>query len=1088
MRKLLLLLGFSMLCLLQTAWAQTKEVTGKVTDDKGVPIAGATIQEKGSRKATATDASGAFKLAVKEGASLVITYIGFDKKEVTTANLDDINIALKSNGQSLSEVVVTGVGAATSKRKVAISVESITADKLPAAPTASIDQALVGKIPGAQISSIDGTPGARTNILLRGINTLQRGTKPLILIDGIEVQATDINALDLNNIERVEVVQGAAAATIYGAQGANGVIQLFTKKGKIGTLSIDISSNYSVGTYLNNGGVAKAALHGFKTDGDNNVVSAAGDIAALNDVGAYEQQIVWARTLAPDVIVNKAYNKNLKYYDHFQQFLAPAATYNNSIRISGGAGKTDFSFSASNSKQESAIRNNGAINRSNFTSNIGTELFKGFKFRSITQLVYTKGNLNPFFGVGRNSVFDVLNISPFYDLNWKDKDGNNAYFLSTGAVSANGYNPNYTLNYLEEKDDKIDVIQNFQASYAVNKFLDLDAKYGINYQKQEIKDIYKNQSANASSNYTGDWAFSSVRNGNSADNTGEIRNYNYTTTFQNALLTAFIKTDFEKDFGWNIPIKTNTQVSFDYRKNVYKDYQTVGIGLKQYPIYNINQAASSRVIFDFVQPFVTYGYLVNQKFEFGDFAGVSGGFRTDYSSAFGKGSTPFTFPRADAFLRLSQLNFWNGALKDRITEFKLRGAYGQAGIQPLPFDRYLTLATTNFGNTSAFYTNSSLSNPDLRVERSKELELGTDISVSLSKSNWLQNANIGFTYWDRKGNDVIYDIDAAPSSGGHSTRNNAFALASNGVQFSLNLNVLNSKDFTWDFTTNFGRQTSKITSTANGQDVVLQSSAGSTNLVLRAGDKIGQIYGSKALRSLDATRKDGTPYIDKADYALWTISSDGYVVNKATKRIAFTNESYAFGDPNPKFNASFINNIGYKGYLTFGFQFDWVYGSHLYNQTKEWMYRDGIHADYAKPVTIDGQTAAFGTYYQSAYSDQFGSINGARNGTKDYFYEDASFVRLRNISLGVDIAKMAKLTWVKKLQLVLTGRNVLTFTKYTGFDPEISSTIASVSSTVARVPSTVSTATIGNSAFERGIDHNSMPNIKSFLIGLNIGF
>jgi hypothetical protein len=135
------------------------------------------------------------------------------------------------------------------------------------------------------------------------------------------------------------------------------------------------------------------------------------------------------------------------------------------------------------------------------------------------------------------------------------------------------------------------------------------------------------------------------------------------------------------------------------------------------------------------------------------------------------------------------------------------------------------------------------------------------------------------------------------------------------------------------------------------------------------------------------------------------------------------------------------------------------------------MYRDGIHGDYDIPVTINGKTAAYTAYYRSAYAAYFGDLNGAaRNGTKDYFLEDASFLRLRNISLGFDIAKVANIKYVKKLQLVLTGRNILTVTRYSGFDPEINSGSGAYS------------------AWDRGIDHNSMPNVKSYQVGLNVGF
>jgi hypothetical protein len=167
---------------------------------------------------------------------------------------------------------------------------------------------------------------------------------------------------------------------------------------------------------------------------------------------------------------------------------------------------------------------------------------------------------------------------------------------------------------------------------------------------------------------------------------------------------------------------------------------------------------------------------------------------------------------------------------------------------------------------------------------------------------------------------------------------------------------------------------------------------------------------------------------------------------------------------------SFINGFTYKDFLTFGFQFDWIYGSHLYNQTKEWMYRDGISGDFDKPVTIDGQTAAWTAYYGSAYYGLGAAPSGpGNNATKDFFYEEASFLRLRNISVGLDLAKVMKLNTFKRLQLVFTGRNVWTKTNYTGFDPEINSASA-------------------NSSFERGIDHSTLPNIRSYQVSLNVGF
>jgi TonB-dependent starch-binding outer membrane protein SusC len=299
---------------------------------------------------------------------------------------------------------------------------------------------------------------------------------------------------------------------------------------------------------------------------------------------------------------------------------------------------------------------------------------------------------------------------------------------------------------------------------------------------------------------------------------------------------------------------------------------------------------------------------------------------------------------------------------------------------------------------------------------------------------------------------------------------NAIDMSSNGFQFSLTLPIFHSPTIKWDLTTNWGHQVSKIDAIAGGNDIILNSGAGDASLVLTPGQVIGQVFGYKALTSVGAVRSDGKPYItdplEKVNYEI----VDGRLVDKRTYQIQFADEKTVLGNPNPKFNASFINSVGFKDMITLSFQIDWVQGSHLYNQTKEWMYRDGIHGDYDGVVTIDGKTGAFPAYWCSPYYNLWGSRRGAGNlATKDFFWEDASFARLRNVSLTFDIAKMAKINALKKLQLVFTGRNLATITKYTGFDPEVSS------------------GTV-NSSFDRGVDHNTLPNMKSYQVGLNIGF
>ena len=1035
--------------------AQTQQVAGKVTDATGAAIPAASIIEKGTKNGTIAKDDGSFILKVKPKAILIISAIGFEVKEIPAT--ESASIVLKIDARSLSDIVVTGVGTATSKKRLGISVESVSADKLPAMPTGSIDQALIGKIAGAQISSVDGTPGASVNILLRGINTLQGSTMPMILLDGIEVKATNLNTLDLSIIDRVEVVEGAASASLYGAQGANGVIQLFTKKGKVGQINVDFSSSVSRNTYLNIGNVHKANYHSFVTDANNNVIGTSGNPLYFDTTaGVYSENTQWPST-DPANNNNKLYNKNLTHYDHYKEFFIPANTYNNSVTVSGAREKIDFFLSASNNYQESNFKNNGYNSRSNLTANIGAELFKNLKFRSITQLAYTRNTILS----DQGFLYALNNTQPFANYGFKFADGTpSAYYGS--ATGVNGYNPNYPIYYTQYADNKIDVVQTFDASYKFPKFVDVDVKYGINYVNEYSQTLYPNQTENQNVSDI-DPAFGATDYYFGADITGSVYNNNYNRLFQNFLATTNIRLDLENDFHTKIPIVATTQAGFDWRhdKSTYNNFY--GIGFPVATPYTAGSANEYHSNGAQITPFVTYGYLANERIEYADIAAVTVGFRTDYSSAFGAGHTPFTFPTGNAYFRISSLPFWkNSSIANTFTEFKIRAAYGKAGIQPGPFDRYVTLSSHTLGNNNAYYFPPTNSNPDLAVEVSEEKEIGTDLTFKVARGEWLPSITLSGTYWKRSSNNTIWSVDIAPSTGSGTVKTNAFSLGSNGFDFSLNATVLTNRNFTWNFTTNFGHQTSKILSTG-GAPVVLTSYAGSTGYVLQAGEKVGQLYGYLVLNSVNQVDPaTNQPFIDKASQGNYVVASNGVVVDKSTKQPYVTPNLYSFGDPNPKFNMSIINDFTFKNFISFGFQFDWVNGSHIYNQTKEWMYRDGINGDYDKQITIDGKTGAWTAFYRGMYAQV------SRDGTKSYFYEDASFLRLRNVYVSVDVAKALKVKTLRKIQLVFTGRNILTVTKYTGYDPEISSGA-------------------NNSPWDRGTDHNTMPNYKSYQIGLNVG-
>ena len=1061
MRKKLLMSFCAFLFVLATGLAQTTTITGKVVDDKGNALAGASVLEKGTKNGVSADANGSFSIKAKTGATLIVSTIGYENLEVV-ANASNLLVKLNTDTRALNEVVVTGVGVATSKKKLGVSVEAVNVANQVKVPTGDVAQQLVGQIAGAQISSTNGNPGQPLNILLRGINTVQGGTSPMILLDGIQVGATDLGSIDVNIIERVEVVQGAAAASLYGAQGANGVIQLFTKKAKSGKINVDFSSSATTNELLNVGNVRKADKHAFVTNANNEVISSGGVPLSLDPATLIYSANVQYNALSITSFAEKAYDKNLQYYDHNAMFFQKGNVLNNSITVSGNKDKMNFLISASNNQQKGNFVGNGDYARTNLLSKLQFEIAKGLTFTSTTQLIYTKNTLND--QSGRGIIFALNNTRPFANYNQKDLDGNYGIYFGD-AAGVNASNPNNTNQYTSTDIPTTDVLQSFNLNYKFNRFVELDAKYGLNYQYQQINYRYENQQFNK--NMVANQYFLSNWNPNAAGDgstTGEVDNYNDKTTFQNFIASATARFDFEKDFKIKVPIKSSTQFSYDYRKNVYKRFSSYGYDAPTYTPWNASQAGVYKVLSDYIEPFITYGFLVNQRFEYSDLAGFSIGVRSDYSSAFGSGQTAQTFPRADGYFNIDRLNFWqNSSVSKVINAFKLRAAYGEAGIQPGAFQRFPVLGATNLGQASQFTFQTSSPNPNLQVEISKELEYGVDLGFNILKGAWLRNASLSATYWKRTTDNAIYRVDAAPSTGLGTVINNAFGLGSNGWQASLNLGILAKKDFTWDMTVNYSKQTSEITSTS-GQQVVVTSAAGSSNYVLKAGEKIGQLFGFLLIKDLNAINPaTGLEAIPASDKGLYTVGSNGWVISKSTKRPYNIPGQFSFGDPNPLFNMSFINNLSYKGYVQFSMQWDWVNGSHLYNQTKSWMYRDGISSDYTQPINIDGTTQAYTAFYRGVYQA------GANNGTKNYFYEDASFMRLRNLSVAFDFAKAFKLKGFTRLQLVLSGRNLVTFTKYTGYDPEVSSGAS-------------------NSAFDRGVDHNTVPNTKAYSVGLNFGF
>ncbi|MFA6708036.1 MAG: hypothetical protein WCR91_09060, partial [Sphaerochaetaceae bacterium] len=383
---------------------------------------------------------------------------------------------------------------------------------------------------------------------------------------------------------------------------------------------------------------------------------------------------------------------------------------------------------------------------------------------------------------------------------------------------------------------------------------------------------------------------------------------------------------------------------------------------------------------------------------------------------------------------------------------------GEAGIQPSAYDRMITASSDILGDQGYFYLPSTSRNPALGVERSKEIEFGLDYGISLMKGYWLNKASGSLVYWTRKSTGVIYTVDMPPSTGTAGIRDNAIDLSSKGIQFSMDLDVYKSRNFDWKFGTRFTKGLTMVDKISNGKPIII-GEGGSGQTAIVEGEPVGAFFGTKPLSSLDQKDSNGDRYIDEADLNDYEVVN-GMVVDKTSKQVQFTAEQEKIGDATPKFSMSFFNDFTIHKNVLFSFQFDWVKGAEAYNVSRQWLYRDRIHPDFDKEITIGGQTGAWVAFYNSLYNT---------NNIHQYFVEDASFLRLRNISLTYDLSDLIKNGFIKGLSVSVSAKNLLTVTNYSGMDPE-------------------AVGTNLNNPLYRGIDLWSFPNSKSVIFGVNVKF
>ncbi len=1038
MKRLSLVLG--LLMVLSAAFAQgSQTISGTVTDDSGEALIGASVLVKGTTIGTVTDIDGDFALTTDvDNPVLVISYIGYSPIEIDGLSITDSPIVLRE-GALLEEVVVTGTGVATDRRRTAIAVETVSAKDLQEFPSGSLDQALVGKVPGAYFQQSSGQPGQQMNIILRGINSLQ-GTTPMILIDGVQV-LTDNNTngsarnlssrladIDFNNVDHVEIVQGAAAATIYGAQGANGVIQIFTKRGRDGQKpQISLNTQASVGQPLR-GDYDYARFHAYQTTSDGFLLGADDERLVPNEFGVWTDPLL---ETGKRTRTDNPYQEEI--YDRFDQIFRDFNSYRLNGSVTGGSNGIGYAVTGAFTDQESAIF--GSNRRLNFGTNLNFKIFDDVEATIGLNFVHSKNDAGTITGTD-NVTAPIGSISttfPYIDFN----------NVVNGApvpnpAGDNSANPIFEQQYRIRDNEINRVSPRLSLGYAVTDWLKLDYKLGYDYYRDDYRETLRNQEdILGASNQAGIDPFQGI-----------LRNFARQGDLLNSIASAFLT------FGQQESWLSTSQLAFDYRRQTFNRVTTQGVGLPFFEPVRLG-STNSPEIDEFYTDFATYGFLANTKVEYEGKVGLGAGFRTDYASTFGQGSDPFFFPRADVYLRLSEFDFWDDQ-RNSVPELKLRAAYGEAGIQPGPIDRFVVLEAGQFGSSGYLAPAINLNNSDLQVQQSAEFEAGIDAIISLGDQTRaiLPYARASFTYWNRTNEDIIRRIGVAPSTGSNTLLTNAITLEANGVQASLDLQVVQSSNFGWKFTTNFGRSRTVVAEIQGGVDVPVDD-----NFILREGEELGTFRGQRVISSYEELEEElgEDQPIDRGRYV--QVPESGYIVDTMTFAPVLGSEVEVIGSGLPEFNMSFINNFKFHKGITLGVQLDWVQGFDIYNQTRQWSYRDNLGGDVDDPVTIAGETGAFTSYYRALYNTNQANSN---------FVEDGSFLRLRNVNLGVALTEYVTIPGVQRLTLTLSGFNLATFTEYSGFDPEAASDV--------------------NDPTRIGLDQYAFPNSRLYQVGLNLGF
>lgn len=952
-----------------TSFAQQKQITGVVIDGlDNSPMTGAVVKVKGTSIASSTDVNGRFTLKGDFTGSDVLTasFIGYIVREVPIGSQTQFSITLTPDNKTLGEVIVTGVAAGTAKTKLGFSIDKVNAEKLQMVPAGDPATALQGKVAGIRITKTSGAPGSESDIQLRGVKTIFGSSNPLVIVDGVLTTGglADINVQD---IQSMEVLKGAAASSLYGSRAANGVISIITKRGNSLTAGkTEISVRTEVGQNF----------MGFipeKSSATNRVITTD---------PATGQPIV-TNLGDPDQVVDNLYPST---HDNLKQFFNPGNYLTNYLSFKGNSndGRISAYSSIETTSEGGVVQLVNGMDRTNVKLNLD--------YRITDKLDFTASNLfsQSKYDNRASGVFgQLMNTDPNADLFQTNEDGS-PYKVNVNTI-AQAANPLYNIANSVNNARSERLLSFFGLKYRPADYLSFEASYGTDRSRYES--FYLAPKGRLDYNLNPGTGF--ISRGNSLGRSQTVQ----------------LDGSFFKKLG---AFNTRFKAQYMYESENYNSMSASGtdLGVTGMGLTTIDLAATKSAT-SYTATTVANNLAGLLAVDYKDKYILDALVRRDASSRFGSEVRNQIFYRVAGAWRVTQDLPIEG-----IQELKLRASYGVSGLRP-PFEAQYETYTLQNGVTSSQYT---LGNRNLKPSFSREFETGTDIQ-------FLNRFSFTLNYSKAKNTDQILKVPLPALAGAPYRWQNAGEVLSHAFEMSLGGMVVDKKSFGWDASITFDKVRQKI-SRLDATPYYLNG----TRFRIEEGIDFGTLYLDRFARSLDEVRNQVPAGMDIND--VFVVNNEGYVVRRT--EIGTVNEKavkikddkgniMALPSANftPDFNMNFGNTFRFKGFTLYGLV-AWQQGGKVYNHSVRYT---------TEPKFLDQSGKSWNAVKPIKYLDNSGQEGGLLGWDNDNLIFDATFVKLRELSLGYDI-KAFQRYGVRNLKVSVIGRNLLTFTKYPGFDPE----------------------------------------------------